>query len=198
MPFDFKKVYKDWYQPKTTPALVTIPAMKFVAVRGEGDPNVPGGAYQQALEALYGVSYALRMGPKAGRLIDGYFEYVVPPLEGLWLKGSPSDKAAFKWISMIRVPDFVTPEDLEWARKRKPAFSGVEWYEYEEGLCVQCMHIGSYDEEPATLEGLRAFAETQGVQIDLSPWRPHHEIYLSDPRKTAKENLRTVLRLPVR
>jgi hypothetical protein len=128
----------------------------------------------------------------------GSYDEEPATLEGLWLKGSPSDKAAFKWISMIRVPDFVTPEDLEWARKRKPAWSGVEWYEYEEGMCVQCMHIGSYDDEPATVDKMHRYMEEQGYALDITDQRLHHEIYLSDARKVAPEKLKTVIRHPIR
>lgn len=208
MAFDFKKMYSECYLPPRQPGLIELPEMRFVAVRGQGDPNAPGGAYQAALERLYGVAYTLRMSPRAGRAIEGYFPYVVPPLEGLWVQpdGNGIDfgrKAEFQWISMIRQPDFVTEADFRWAvetaaRKKGMDFSAVELFSYREGLCVQCMHLGGYDSEPATLAQMLEFAEAQGCAPDYTGGRRHHEIYLSDPRRTKEEKLKTVLRIPVR
>ena len=208
MAFDYKKEYKEFYLPAKKPSIVTVPAMNFVAVRGAGDPNEEGGAYQQALELLYGLSYTIKMSKKGTHQIEGYFDYVVPPLEGFWwqegLAGVDcAHKADFQWISCIRLPDFVTPDDFAWAqaeaaRKKKRDFSAVELLTLEEGLCVQCLHLGSYDDEPATVEAMHAFAASQGYELDFSDERRHHEIYLSDPRRTAPERLKTVVRHPVR
>lgn len=208
MPFDFKKEYKDLYQPPKTPGVIEVPPMNFLAVRGQGDPNQEGGAYQQAIGLLYGVAFTLKMSEKAGHKIPGSFAYVVPPLEGLWWQPGADvldlrHKETLAWISMIRLPDFVTREEFDWAvaqaaAKKKMDFSAVEFFQYEEGLCVQCMHIGPYDAEPETLRRMEAHAAAQGYQPDLSSTRLHHEIYLSDPRRTAPEKMRTVLRHPVR
>ena len=208
MTFDFKKAYSEYYLPPRQPGLIELPEMRFGAVRGEGDPNAPGGAYQTALELLYGVAYTLRMSPRMGRAIEGYFPYVVPPLEGLWeQKGVDgidyARKADFHWISMIRLPDFVARADFDWAveaaaEKKGMDFSPVEYYSYHEGLCAQCMHLGSYDSEPETLRRILEFVETQGCAPDYSGERKHHEIYLSDPRRTKEEKRKTVLRIPVR
>lgn len=208
MAFDYKKEYKEFYLPAKKPSIVTVPAMNFVAVRGAGDPNEEGGAYQQALELLYGLSYTIKMSKKGSHQIEGYFDYVVPPLEGFWwqegLAGVDyAHKADFQWISCIRLPDFVTPDDFAWAqaeaaRKKKRDFSAVEFLTLEEGLCVQCLHLGSYDDEPATVDAMHAFAASQGYELDFTDERRHHEIYLSDPRRTAPEKLKTVVRHPVR
>lgn len=210
MAFDFKKEYRAYYQPPKKPALITIPPMHFLAVRGKGDPNAEGGAYQQALAKLYGVAYTLRMSRKAGREIAGYFEYVVPPLEGLWQQtGSSageldySRKDDFSWISMIRLPDFITEADVQWAiaevmRKKQLACSDVEYFTYDEGLCVQVMHTGSYDSEPATIAQMKQYLTEQGCVQDDSGNRMHHEIYLSDPRKAAPDKLKTVIRIPAK
>lgn len=208
MTFDFKKAYSEYYLPPRQPGLIELPEMRFVAVRGEGDPNAPDGAYQTALELLYGVAYTLRMSPRMGRAIEGYFPYVVPPLEGLWeQKGVDgidyARKADFHWISMIRLPDFVARADFDWAveaaaEKKGMDFSPVEYYSYHEGLCAQCMHLGSYDSEPETLRRILEFVEAQGCAPDYSWERKHHEIYLSDPRRTKEEKRKTVLRIPVR
>lgn len=207
--FDYKKEYKEFYLPKTSPALIEIPPMQYVAVEGQGDPNEENGAYQAAMEILYSLSYTIKMSDKGSRAIEGYFPYVVPPLEGLWqmADGSSgvdySNKAGFQWISMIRLPEFVTPEIFRWAqqeaaRKKKLDTASAIHLSMEEGLCVQCMHIGSYDEEPATLEKIERFLQENGYQTDITLNRRHHEIYLSDPRRTAPEKLKTVLRLPVK
>ncbi len=254
MPYDYKKECKELYQPPKKPALVNVPAMNYVAVRGKGDPNEPDGDYQHAMELLYGISFTIKMAPKAGVDLDGYFSYVVPPLEGFWslegdggfdparksefgisftikmapkagvdldgyfsyvvpplegfwsLEGDggfdPARKSEFSWISCIRLPEFVTPETFAWAkgeaeRKKRRDFSRAEFLTVDEGLCVQCMHVGSYDDEPPTIETMRVFAEENGYSFDLRTERLHHEIYLSDPRRTAVEKLKTVIRIPI-
>ena len=208
MAFDYKKEYKEFYLPKRKPELVTIPPMKFIAVRGKGNPNEEGGAYKQSIGLLYGIAFTIKMSKMGDHRIDGYFEYVVPPLEGLWWQEGTegidySRKEDFEWISMIRLPEFVTLEEFEWAigeaeAKKKADFSSVEYFTYDEGLCVQCMHIGAYDEEPATIEAMDAFAKAQGYQPDMAGPRFHHEIYLSDVRRCKPENLKTVIRHPVK
>lgn len=208
MPFDFKKEYKEFYLPPAKPGIVDIPKMNYIAVRGKGDPNEEDGAYQSALEQLYGVAYTIKMSKKGEHRIEGYFDYVVPPLEGFWVQeGSEgmdySRKSELCWISVIRLPDFVTPGDVEWAKaeaavKKKKDFSAVEFFTVIEGLCVQCMHIGSYDSEPGTVDMMHSFAAEQGFLPDLSGTRLHHEIYLSDPRKTAADKLKTVVRHPIK
>lgn len=206
MPFDYKKEFKDIYQPSKKPSLIEIPPINYVAVRGKGDPNEEGGAYQKALGLLYGISFTIKMSPKAGHALDGYFEYVVPPLEGFWkLPGGmfdPTRKSEFEWISCIRLPDFVTPDMFEWAKqtaakKKGGDFSKAQYLSVEEGFCVQCMHIGSYDDEPADIERLHEFACETGYAVELTDKRLHHEIYLSDPRRCAPEKLKTVIRLPI-
>ena len=207
MPVDFKKTEKNLYQPNTTPGIVDVPEMVFIAVDGTGDPNTSA-AYKSALEILYGLSYAIKMGKTGGSAPDGYFEYVVFPLEGLWQSrgGAPDyqNKNDFYWTSMIRQPAFVTPAVFEGAKtaftKKKPEIdlSGARLIKTTEGLCVQAMHIGPYDDEPATIASMEAFAAGNGYSMDLNDARRHHEIYLSDPRKTAREKLKTIIRLPVR
>ena len=208
MAFDFKKEYKDLYQPKTVPSIVTVPPMRFIAVRGAGDPNESEGAYQHALNLLYGVAYTLKMSYKTGHRIDGYFEYAVPPLEGFWFQEGVQGvdyarKGDFRWISVIRVPDFVGEQDFCWAvdtatQKKKLDFSPVELLTVDEGLCVQCMHIGPYDLEPATVARMHRFCAEQGYAPDFSDVRLHHEIYLSDPRRGDPAKLKTVIRHPIR
>ncbi len=208
MAFDYKKEYKEFYLPKKKPAFVTVPPMNFIAVRGKGNPNEEGGAYKQSIGLLYGVAFTIKMSKMGYHRIDGYFDYVVPPLEGLWWQeGSDginySRKEDFEWISMIRLPDFVTKAEFDWAiaeasEKKKTDFSKVEFLSYEEGLCVQCMHIGPYDDEPATIEAMDAFAKEQGFLPDMQGPRRHHEIYLSDVRKCNPEKLKTVIRHPVK
>ena len=207
MAFDFKKEFKEFYFPAATPTIVTMPVMNFLAVRGKGNPNEEGGAYKQTLEQLYGIAYTLKMSYKSDYRIDGFFEYVVPPLEGLWWAESGeidyANKDGFCFISMIRLPDFITEKDVLWAiseatRKKKMDFSQVEFLRYDEGLCVQCMHIGSYDDEPETIRSMVNYAQSQGFQIAIDNNRRHHEIYLSDPRKTSADKLKTVLRYPIR
>ena len=208
MAFDFKKEYKEFYLPPAKPGLVEIPPMNFIAVRGKGDPNTPGGEYQRAMGLLYGVAFTIKMSKLGDHRIEGYFDYVVPPLEGFWWSGDGgaidyADKGDFRWISLIRLPDFVSRDDFEWAlweasRKKKQDFSPVEFLTYEEGLCVQCMHVGSYGDEPATVRAMEKFAAGQGYVLDVGPGRYHHEIYLSDARKVAPERRRTVIREPVK
>ncbi|MBR0404120.1 MAG: GyrI-like domain-containing protein [Eggerthellaceae bacterium] len=208
MAFDFKKEYRDLYQPKAKPSIVEVPRMRFLVVEGEGDPNEEDGAYKTAVGLLYGIAYTLKMSYKTDHAIEGFFEYVVPPLEGFWWQPDVegvdySDKASFHWVSAIRVPEFVTDAEFAWAvetatEKKKMDFSTVKLVELEEGLCVQCMHIGPYDDEPATIAAMHEFAESQGFVPDFSDERRHHEIYLSDPRKTDPAKLKTVVRHPVR
>ena len=208
MAFDFKKEFKELYMPKSKPEIVSVPAANFVAVRGKGDPNEEGGAYQKAVSILYAVAYTLRMSHKAGRSIEGFFEYVVPPLEGFWQYGGAegadlSDKSRFSWISVIRLPDFVAKADLEWAagtaeKKKGLDCSQAEFLTIDEGLCVQIMHVGPFDDEPASLALMDDHLARNGCAKDLSADRLHHEIYLSDPRKVPPEKWRTVIRLPIR
>ena len=208
MAFDFKKEYKEFYMPKCKPEIVTVPKANYIAVRGEGDPNEDGGAYQAAIGVLYSVAYTLKMSYKTEHKIEGFFEYVVPPLEGFWWQDGIagvdySKKSAFHWISVIRLPDFVTEADLAWAvdtasKKKHIDCSSAEFLTVEEGLCVQILHVGSYDDEPATVAVKDAFLAENGYINDLSDTRLHHEIYLSDARKTAPEKLKTVIRHPIR
>ena len=208
MAFDYKKEYKEFYMPKNKPEIVQIPPMNYIAVRGKGNPNVEGGEYKQSIGLLYGIAFTIKMSKKGSHQIAGYFDYVVPPLEGLWwqenIKGIDySRKEDFHFISMIRLPDFVTKKDFEWAigeaeKKKKEDFSKVEFLTYNEGLCVQCMHIGAYDDEPATVELMHSFMTAEGYELDITDKRLHHEIYLSDARRVASEKLKTVIRHPVR
>lgn len=208
MPFDFKKEYKEFYLPKNTPEIVDIPKAKYIAVRGKGDPNEENGAYQQAIGVLYEIAYTLKMSHKSDYKIEGFFEYVVPPLEGFWwqenVKGVDySNKSTFCWISMIRVPDFVKREDFIWAvttamKKKKTDCSMAEFLTVEEGLCVQIMHEGAYDDEPATVALMDAFLKENGYSNDMNETRYHHEIYLSDARKVAPEKRKTVIRHPIK
>ena len=208
MAFDFKKEYKEFYMPKDKPAIVTVPKMNYISVRGHGDPNDEEGDYKAAIGLLYAIAFTIKMSKKGDHRIDGYFDYVVPPLEGFWwMDGTVgvdyAHKEAFNWISVIRLPDFVTEKDFRWAiqeatAKKKQIFSKVEFFTYDEGLCVQCMHIGSYDDEPATVEKMHRYLEEQGYVLDISDKRLHHEIYLSDARKVAPEKLKTVIRHPIR
>lgn len=208
MPYDFKKEQKELYQPKTAPALVHVPKMNYLAVRGKGDPNDPDGEYARSIPLLYGVAYTLKMSPRAGHVIDGFFDYTVPPLEGFWwqpgLAGVDyANKAGFHFLSLLRLPDFVTRADFDWAvesatAKKKTDLSPVEFFPYDEGLCVQCMHLGPYDAEPQTAAKMHDFMRRQGYALDITDTRYHHEIYLSDPRKCDPARLKTVLRHPVR
>ena len=208
MAFDYKKGYKEFYMPKGVPSIVTVPAMNYIAVRGNGDPNKEDGEYNKSINLLYGVAFTIKMSGKGDRLIEGFFDYVVPPLEGFWWQDDVdgidyAHKEDFNWISVIRLPDFVKESDLDWAkaeaaRKKKTDFSKVEFMTYNEGLCVQCMHMGSYDDEPATIDMMHKYMAEQGYSLDITDERMHHEIYLSDARKVAPEKLRTVIRHPVR
>ena len=208
MAFDFKKEYKEYYLPKNQPEIVTVAPANYIAVRGQGDPNVEGGAYQQAIQVLYAVAYTLKMSYKTDYRIEGFYEYVVPPLEGFWwqegIRGVDySDKAAFHWISVIRLPDFVTEKDFRWAaetaaKKKKLDCSAAEFLTVEEGLCVQMLHIGPYDDEPESVALMDRYLEEQGYVNDLSDSRLHHEIYLSDARKVEPVKWKTVIRHPIR
>ena len=208
MAFDFRKEYKEFYMPASKPSIVTVPPMNYIAVRGEGDPNAEDGAYKQAIGLLYGIAFTIKMSKTGDHRIEGYFDYVVPPLEGFWRQDGVqgidyTHKERFQWISVIRLPDFVTKDDFDWAvaeaeRKKKTDFSKAEFLTYNEGLCVQCMHIGSYDDEPATVEKMHRYMEEQGYTLDITDQRLHHEIYLSDVRKVAPEKLKTVIRHPIR
>lgn len=208
MALDFKKEYKGLYLPSRKPSIVTVPPASYLAVRGHGDPNAEGGAYHRAIELLYGVAYTIKMSKKGNHRIDGYFDFVVPPLEGLWwqegLHGVDyTRKEDFDWISLIRLPDFAGPDEVEWAKgeasaKKGRDFGKVEFLAYDEGLCVQCMHVGPYDDEPATIKTMHAHMEAQGYALDITDERHHHEIYLSDARRVAPERLRTVVRHPIR
>lgn len=208
MPFDFKKEYKAFYAPKNKPEIVDLPKANYIAVRGEGDPNNEDGAYKQAVGILYAIAYTLKMSYKTDHKINGFFEYVVPPLEGFWYQDGIdgvdySNKDSFKWISVIRLPDFITKEDFAWAvetagRKKKTDCSCAEFLTIEEGMCVQIMHTGPFDDEPASVALMDEYLEKNGYVNDIDDKRLHHEIYLSDPRKTAPEKLKTIIRHPIR
>ncbi len=208
--FDYKKEYKELYMPGNKPVVINVPTMKFIMVKGKGDPNTCE-EYKNALEMLYGLSYSIKMSKMSTHKLEGYFEYVVPPLEGLWwIEGEAFDglhildKSKFTWVSMIRQPEFVTKEVFEWAKgelaKKKPELdlSPAYFEVWEEGLCAQIMHFGPYDEETATIQRLNAFVEDQGYAHDICEDRWHHEIYLGDPRRTAPEKLKTVIRHPIK
>lgn len=226
MAFDFKKEYKEFYMPKSKPEIVNVPKAKYIAVRGKGNPNTPDGEYQQAISVLYAVAYTLKMSYKTDYKIEGFFEYIVPPLEGFWWQGEqhPVDavvridragrrkdtrgidygnKDSFHWISVIRLPDFVIKKDFEWAvetatKKKKLDCSKAEFLTVDEGLCVQIMHIGPFDNEPESVAIMDAFLEEQGYENDINEKRLHHEIYMSDARKTAPEKWKTVIRHPIK
>ena len=208
MAFDYKKEYKGLYMPKATPTIVEVPEMKFIAVNGSGNPNEPDGEYHQALGILYPVAYALKMSYKTDYKIEGFFEYVVPPLEGFWWQNGVegvcySDKSAFNWISVIRLPDFITKKDFDWAvetasKKKKIDCSAAEFLTFDEGLCVQIMHVGAFDNEPATVAMMDKYLEENGYVNDFTAERRHHEIYLSDPRKVPPEKCKTVIRHPIK
>ena len=207
MSFDFKKEYKEFYMPPKKPTIVTVPEMNYIAVRGKGDPNAENGEYKASIGLLYGIAFTIKMSKMGTHKIDGYFDYVVPPLEGFWRQSGGgeidfSHKENFEFISVIRLPDFVTKEEFDWAvseaeNKKKSDFSKVKFLTYSEGKCVQCMHVGPYDNEPETICLMREFSEKNGFSSDISEERLHHEIYLSDPRKCASERLRTVIRQPI-
>lgn len=208
MAFDFKKEYKEFYMPKNKPEIVTVPKANYIAVRGKGNPNEIDGAYQQAISILYAVAYTLKMSYKTEHKIEGFFEYVVPPLEGFWWQDNVdgidyADKAAFNWISVIRLPEFVTQKDFEWAvetasEKKKLDCSSAEFLTVDEGLCVQIMHIGAFDDEPQTVALMDEYIAQNGYENDITESRLHHEIYLSDARKVAPEKWKTVIRHPIK
>ena len=208
MAFDYKKEFKEFYLPPRKPQIVEIPEMRFVAVRGSGDPNAEDGEYKSAMQLLYGLAFTIKMSKMGDHRIEGYFDYVVPPLEGLWWQEGASSldlsrKENFQWISMIRLPEFVTRQEFDWAvseatRKKGLDFSRAEFFRYAEGKCVQCMHVGPYDAEGATIAAMEAFAAKNGFASDCGGVRRHHEIYLSDARKCAPERLKTVIRIPLR
>lgn len=208
MAFDYKKEYKEFYLPKQKPEIITVPKMNFIAVSGTGDPNEPDGAYKDAIGLLYGIAFTIKMSKKTDYRIEGYFDYVVPPLEGFWQQEGVSGfditrKEDFQWTSVIRLPDFVTKKDFDWAaaeaeRKKKQDFSAAEFKTIEEGLCVQMLHVGPFDDEEASVAMMDAFIEAEGYENDFSDERLHHEIYLSDARRVAPEKWRTVIRHPIR
>ena len=208
MAFDFKKEYKEFYMPKNKPQIVDVPDANYIAVRGTGDPNEEDGAYKKAIGILYAVAYTLKMSYKTDYRIEGFYEYVVPPLEGFWWQENVegvdySNKAAFQWISVIRLPDFASKKDFEWAvgtasQKKKMDCSPAEFLTIEEGLCVQIMHFGAYDDEPETVAVMDRFLEENGYENDFSDERRHHEIYMSDARRTAPEKWKTVIRHPIK
>lgn len=208
MAFDFKKEMKEYYLPKNKPEIVTVQKTNYIAVRGKGNPNEVGGAYQQAISVLYAVAYTLKMSYKSDYKMDGFFEYVVPPLEGFWWQDGVdginySDKSTFNWISVIRLPDFVNEKDIEWAKetaakKKKIDCSSAEFLTVDEGICVQIMHVGSFDDEPKTVEIMDRFLAQNGYENDMGGGRLHHEIYLSDARRVAPEKWKTVIRHPIK
>ena len=219
MAFDYKKEYKEFYipknkpsiveiPPKNKPSIVEIPKMNYIAVRGKGNPNDEEGEYKKTIGLLYGIAFTIKMSYKGTHKIDGYFEYVVPPLEGFWWQDGRvgidyNQKEELNFISIIRLPDFVTKKDFDWAieeatKKKKQDFSKVEFLTYDEGICVQCMHVGSYDNEPATVELMHKYMEENGYVLDITDKRFHHEIYLSDPRKCNENKLKTVIRHPIK
>ena len=205
---DYKKEYKDLYQPTTTPTLVKVEEMRFIAIEGKGNPNDENGEYQRAIEVLYGIQYTIKMTKKGDKIPKGYFDYVVPPLEGLWWLENEADftaenKSKYCWISLIRLPEFVDESLFAWAceevlKKKKIDAAKAKLLKINEGLCVHCLHIGAYDDEPKTLKLINNFIEENSLQSDINEARRHHEIYLSDPRKTAVANLKTILRIPVK
>ncbi len=209
MVFDYKKEYKEFYIPKNKPNIIRIPKMNYIAVRGKGNPNDKKSEYTTSIGLLYSIAFTIKMSYKGTHKIEGYFNYVVPPLEGFWWqKGNNKtidyrNKDEFNFISIIRLPDFVTKLDFDWAieeatKKKKQDFSKVEFLTYDEGLCVQCMHIGSYDDEPTTINSMHEFAKDKGYELDITGSRLHHEIYLSDPRKCTPSKLKTVIRHPIK
>lgn len=208
MAFDYKKEYKEFYLPPKKPQIITIPSMNFIAVRGKGNPNEINGVYKKSIGLLYSVAYTIKMSKMGKHKIEGYFDYVVPPLEGFWWQDGVlgvdyACKEDFQWISLIRLPEFVSKETFQWAvreatDKKQMDFSSVEFLTYDEGLCVQCMHIGPYDDEPQTVRMMDQFTKEQGYVTDFESGRYHHEIYLSDVRRCKPENLKTVIRHPIR
>ena len=208
MAFDFKKEYKEFYLPKKKPEIVTVPKMNYIAVKGCGDPNKEDGEYKNSISILYALAFTIKMSKLTDYRIEGYFDYVVPPLEGFWWQQGVtqidySRKDAFQWISVIRLPDFVSEKDFNWAKQQVKTKKGIDcsnaqFLTIEEGLCVQIMHIGSYDDEPETITLMDKFIMENGYINDFSNTRMHHEIYLSDARRVAPEKLKTVIRHPIR
>ncbi len=209
MAFDYKKEYKEFYMPKNKPSIIKIPKMNYIAVRGCGDPNVENSEYKNSIGLLYSIAYTIKMSYKGNHKIEGFFEYVVPPLEGFWWQDGMKEtidynnKKSMHFISIIRLPDFVTKDEFNWAikeatLKKKEDFSSVEFLTYDEGLCVQCMHIGSYDDEPTTINLMHEYMKENGYKLDINDKRYHHEIYLSDPRKCDVSKLKTVIRHPIK
>lgn len=208
MAFDYKKEYKEFYMPKKKPSIVEIPKMNYIAVRGKGNPNDENSEYKNSIGLLYAIAFTIKMSYKGTYKIDGYFEYVVPPLEGFWWQENTNGidynrKEDMNFISVIRLPDFVTEDDFKWAvdeatQKKKQDFSKVEFLTYDEGICVQCMHIGSYDNEPETVDLMHKYMEENGYALDITDSRLHHEIYLSDPRRCDESKLKTVIRHPIK
>ncbi|MBQ7487866.1 MAG: GyrI-like domain-containing protein [Clostridia bacterium] len=208
MAFDFKTEYRAFYMTKKTPEILTVPPANYIAVRGSGDPNEPDGDYQQAISILYAVAYTLKMSQRTDYRIEGFYDYVVPPLEGFWWQDGIdgidySIKSAFRWISVIRLPEFVKEKDLGWAvktasQKKKMDCSAAEFLMVDEGLCVQIMHVGPYDDEPATVAIMNRFLLENGYEPDFTHQRRHHEIYLSDARKVPPERRKTIIRHPIR
>ena len=207
MAFDFKKEYKELYNPKSKPVIINVPKINYISVRGEGNPNEAGGAYQQAIGVLYAIAYTLKMSYKTDYKIEGFFEYVVPPLEGFWWQNNVegvdyADKSSFNWISVIRLSDFVSKTDFEWAvetatKKKKIDCSSAEYLTIDEGLCVQIMHLGPFDDEPKSVALMDTYIDENGYKNDINDIRLHHEIYLSDARKVAPEKWKTVIRHPI-
>ncbi len=208
MAFDYKKEYKEFYMPQNKPSIIEVPKMNYIAVRGSGNPNIEDGEYKNSIALLYAIAYTIKMSYKGTYKIDGYFEYVVPPLEGFWWQDNTKGidynrKEDMHFISLIRLPEFVTKNDFDWAikeatKKKNQDFSKVEFLTYDEGICVQCMHLGSYDDEPATVKLMHEYIEEKGYELDITNNRYHHEIYLSDPRRCAVNNLKTVIRHPIK
>ena len=209
MAFDYKKEYKEFYMPKNKPSIVKVPKMNYIAVRGKGNPNDENGEYKNSIGLLYAIAFTIKMSYKGSHKIEGYFEYVVPPLEGFWWQDEMSGsidynrKDTMHFISVIRLPDFVTENDFSWAieeatKKKKQDFSKVEFLAFDEGICVQCMHIGSYDDEPTTVELMHEYMKENGYVLDITDTRLHHEIYLSDPRRRDVSKLKTVIRHPIK
>lgn len=209
MAFDFKKEYKEFYLPKAKPSIITVPKMNYIAVRGHGNPNAEAGEYKQNIGLLYAIAFTIKMSKKGTHKLKGYFDFVVPPLEGFWWQNGRNesidyrDKSSLNFISAIRLPEFVTKEEFNWAiseatSKKKRDFSKVEYFTYDEGECVQCMHVGPYDDEPVTVSSMHSYMDAHGYQLDLQNPRYHHEIYLNDPRKCKPENLKTVIRYPIK
>ena len=209
MAFDYKKEYKEFYMPKNKPSIIKVPKMNYIAVRGKGNPNEENSEYKASIGLLYAIAFTIKMSYKTAHKIEGYFEYVVPPLEGFWWQEGNKNgidyksKEKFNFISIIRLPDFVTKDEFNWAiseatNKKKQDFSKVEFLSYDEGICVQCMHIGAYDDEPRTINLMHQYILENGYELDINDTRFHHEIYLSDPRRCETSRLKTVIRHPIR